>query len=436
VHATGSAGRVPSSRQFARRAWALCVVWSTLCLFAVSPPANAQSFGPPDEAQSFAAPGSKPAEPTLTFGPLGLTPKLALRHVGIDSNVFNDPHNPSRDVVAIVVPGADASMRVGPARLASRTLAEWNHFHKLTEQRSVNLTQHGRVDLDLARFVPYVEAGYLRSRHRPNLEIDARVLQKSRTLAAGVLITLGPRTSLDVGMRRAHVDFGDPSHGSLFLATRLNRDTSQVAIETRVALSALTTLIFTGQHRRDRFEFDTVRDSDNLVIAGGIEMKTSALLSGTASVGIRRLDARSAITPDHADVVAAMRVRYVLREQTRFNLRLDRDVDYSFDAEWPYFVATSALLEVKQAVGFVWDVVVRGGRSELAYRRFLAGGIEAPTDAGDRRDHFVTVGLGAGRHLGDDVRVGVDVNRDRRQSPVLGRSYSGYRVGGSVTYGY
>jgi hypothetical protein len=427
---------VLSSRPFGRPARALCAFGLVLSIVLVSPPAAAQTFGPPDETQSFGAPGSKPAEPMLTFGPLGLTPKLALRHIGIDSNVFNDPHNPSRDVVAVLVPGVDATMRVGSARLSSRTVAEWNYFHRLTEQRSINVTQHGRVDLELARLVPYLEAGYLHSRHRPNLEIDARVLQKSRTLAAGVLITVGPRTSLDVGMRRSHVDFGDVSHGSPFLAQRLNRDTDQIAVETRLALSALTTLIFNGQHRRDRFEFDAVRDSDNLVVSGGIEMKTSALLSGTASVGVRRLDARSTLTPDQTDLVAAVRIRYVLREQTRFNLRLDRDIDYSFDAEWPYFVATSALLEVKQAVGFVWDVVVRGGRSELAYQRFLAGAIAEPTVVGDRHDQFVTVGLGAGRHLGDDVRVGIDVNRDRRQSPVVGRTYSGYRVGGSVTYGY
>jgi hypothetical protein len=411
--------------------------WLFLSLLLGSAPAEAQTFGPLVEAtQTLRVPDGSRPEPALVLGPVGLTPKLALKHIGVDSNIFNDPDTPSRDVVAVLVPGIDATMRVGSARLTSRTLAEWNHFSKFVEQRSVNVTQLGRVDLDLARIAPYVEAGYVRSRHRPNLEIDARVLQKTQTVAGGVVITVGPRTSLDVGLRRSRVDFGDPAHGSAVLANRLNRDTDQVALEARVIVSALTTVTFGAQHRRDRFEFDSVRDSDNLVFSGGVELKPSAFISGTANVGLRRLNGRSAITPDHTDLVAAMRVSYVMREHTRFTLRLDRDVDYSFDSTWPYFVATSAHLEVKQAIGYAWDVVVRGGRSQLAYEPFLTGGLEAPTVAGNRRDRFVTVGLGAGRHLGDDVRVGVDVNRDRRESPVVGRTYSGYRVGGSVTYGY
>jgi hypothetical protein len=51
-------------------------------------------------------------------------------------------------------------------------------------------------------------------------------------------------------------------------------------------------------------------------------------------------------------------------------------------------------------------------------------------------DRVVTAGLGGGRHLGEDVRVGVDLHHERRESPVAGRSYSGYRVGGTLTYGY
>jgi hypothetical protein len=384
----------------------------------------AQTFGPPAE------------EPLLTVGPVGLTPRLALRDVGVDSNIFNESEAPSRDGVAVFVPELDASMRVGIARLSSRTLTAWNYFQRSASQRSVNVNQYGRVDVELARVSPYGEVGYLRSRHRPTLEIDERVLEKTRTLAAGVRVTLGPRTSLDAGVRQTRVDFSDPANGSALLATRLNRNTDQIALEARVALSALTTITIAGQHRRDRFAFDAVRDTDNLVVTGGVELKPSALVAGVASAGIRRLEARDALTPDHTGIVAAVRVRYILLEQTRFSLQVDRDIEYSFDAEWPYFVGTSALVEVKQAVGFVWDVVVRGGRSHLAFRPFLAAGGSAATAPASRRDQVVTVGLGAGRHLGDNLRVGVDVNRDRRESPLVGRTYSGYRVGGSVTYGY
>ena len=374
-----------------------------------------------------------PVEPTMELGPVGLTPRLAVRDLGVDSNVFNESDSPARDVVAVLVPGLDATMRVGAARLSSRTLAEWHYFQKSSGQRSVNINQLGRVDLDFTRLSPYLEAGYLRSRHRPNLEIDERVLQKTRTGSAGLLVRFGARTSLDLHAERSRVEFGDRSTGSVLFATRLNRVTDEATLEGHVALSALTTLTLAGRHRQERFDFEPVRDSDNLVVTAGLDLKPSALVSGTAVAGLRRLTAKHASMPDHAGVVAAVRVSYTLLEQTRFTVRFDRDVEYSFEEAWPYFVSTTGLLEIKQAVGYVWDVVVRGGRSELAYQPFLTTDLPAPID---RRDRVVTVGVGGGRHLGDDVRVGVDLNHDRRQSPVAGRSYSGYRFGGSLTYGY
>ncbi len=375
------------------------------------------------------------AEAVMRLGPVGLTPTFALRDLGVDSNVFNDGAAPARDVVAVMAPGVKAWMRIGRVRLSSTTAAEWAYFQKTVGQRSVNLNQEGRVALQLSRLTPYLEAGYLRSRQRPNLEIDQRVLQKTQSLAAGVLVRVGPRTTLDVGARRLRVDLGDPGFGSALLASRLNRETEQAALEARVTLTSLTTLTAEAHSQRDRFEFDPVRDTDNLVFTAGVELKPSALIVGTAAAGYRQLRARHAATPDHGGLVAAVRVSYILLDQTRFSLTLNRDVDYSFEAAWPYFVATSGLIEIKHAVGFVWDVVTRAGRSDLAYHSFVLPDADLPA-ASARRDRIVTIGIGAGRHLGDTVRVGVDVNQDRRQSPVAGRSYSGYRFGGSVMYGY
>jgi hypothetical protein len=375
-------------------------------------PAAAQALGPVQPSGPLQSP-VPPGEPLLTLGPVGLTPRLALRDFGVDSNVFNDAETPSRDMVAVVVPGLDAVMQVGAVRLSSRTLAEWNHFQRSSTQRSVNVNQQGRVALDLTRVSPYLDVGYLRSRHRPNLEIDERVLQKARAVAAGVLVTLGAQTSLDVGYRRIRVDFGDRDRGSPILADRLNRRTEQTRMELRRALSSLTSLTFVGEHRRDRFEFEDVRDSDHLDVIAGLELKPSALISGTASAGVSQLRARHASMPDHTDLVAAVQVSYVLLEQTRFSVRFDREVDYSFETAWPYFVATGALVEIKQAVGFVWDVVARAGRSELSYQPFRTG---AGAVLAGRRDRTDIVGVGAGRHLGDQIRVGVDLNRERRQS--------------------
>ncbi len=402
------------------RAAAFAAVWLLAILLAL-----------PAAAQTLAA----PIDPLLQLGPVGVTPRLELRDFGVDSNVFNEASAPARDVVAVLVPGLDATMRVGPARVTSRTLAEWNYFQKSAGQRSVNINQQGRLDLEFTRFTPYAEGAYLRSRHRPNLEIDERVLETTRTAGVGLLVPLGARTSLDLQGRRTRVAFGETATAGPVFAARLNRVTDDIVLEGRMALSALTTLTAAARHRRERFEFESVRDSDTLAVTAGLELKPSALVSGSATAGVSRLTARHPSMPEQVDVVAAMRVSYILLEQTRFTVGVDRGVEYSFEALWPYYVSTSGSLEIKQAIGYVWDVVVRAGRSQLAYRAFLTSDATA-SDPHTRRDDIVTMGVGGGRHLGDDVRVGIDVTRDRRYSPVAGRSYSGYRVGGSLTYGY
>jgi len=46
-------------------------------------------------------------------------------------------------------------------------------------------------------------------------------------------------------------------------------------------------------------------------------------------------------------LVAAVRVSYILLEQTRFSLQLNRDVEYSFEAAWPKEMQQRVLQEWK-----------------------------------------------------------------------------------------
>jgi hypothetical protein len=45
------------------------------------------------------------------------------------------------------------------------------------------------------------------------------------------------------------------------------------------------------------------------------------------------------------------------------------------------------------------------------------------------------VGVGVGYRMGREMRIGFNVDRERRESPVQRRDYLGYRTGISVTYG-
>ena len=90
--------------------------------------------------------------------------------------------------------------------------------------------------------------------------------------------------------------------------------------------------------------------------------------------------------PDFSGVVAAVDVGYVMREVTRIGV-VDRNLDYSFQADKPYYVATAVMFDVKQALGFSWDVVGRVGRARLAYQGFIGDDAELQRA---QRDHLTT----------------------------------------------
>jgi hypothetical protein len=78
-------------------------------------------------------------------------------------------------------------------------------------------------------------------------------------------------------------------------------------------------------------------------------------------------------------------------------------------------------------------VVGRVATSKLAYQRI---GLAEATAESDHTDWVDLFGGGVGRRFGDNVRIGVDVDRVGRRSPLAFRVYQGFRIGGSFTYGY
>ena len=80
--------------------------------------------------------------------------------------------------------------------MSGETLVEWTYFKKADGQRSLNTTQLGRLELDLATVTPFVSGGIVSTRQRPNMEIDQRVRQQRTTAGLGGLVHLGGRSRL------------------------------------------------------------------------------------------------------------------------------------------------------------------------------------------------------------------------------------------------
>ena len=79
--------------------------------------------------------------------------------------------------------------------MSGETLVEWTYFKKADGQRSLNTTQLGRLELDLATVTPFVSGGIV-TRGSGNMEIDQRVRQQRTTAGLGGLVHLGGRSRL------------------------------------------------------------------------------------------------------------------------------------------------------------------------------------------------------------------------------------------------
>jgi hypothetical protein len=372
-------------------------------------------------------------EPRFIFGPLGITPRIALKDVGVDSNPQNLADNAERDFTATLVPGVDSVLRIGRGRLLSKSSVEYLHYNKSASQRSFNFNQELRAEVTLNRLTPFGAGGYLRTRQRPNLEIDTRVQQNTTFAAGGAALRLGARTHMELETRRTQFRFGDGKYGDPVVARALDRDSSAFAVTTKMAVSPLTTFVLRGESLRERFVFDTVRDSNSVSILPGFEFKPSALIAGKIAVGYRQFDALSTRVPDFGGIIGDVDARYTWHEQTRFGFKASRNIEYSIEDIQPYFVANGGGLEITQIIGLNWFAVARGSRTRLVYRNYIDGVVPAG-DLG-RSDRVDMYGVGFGRRLGDDIRVSLDVNNVRRLSTVRARQYEGYRVGVSISYG-
>jgi hypothetical protein len=373
--------------------------------------------------------GEPAALAAMRVGPLALTPTMALRDVGIDTNPLGEP-DADRDFTMAFVPGVDAWMRVGRLRLTSETEVEWQYFREHASQRAFSVTQKGIVEARFAYFTPYVTGTYENTKRRQTAEIDVRVRQRLDGLAAGVKVFPGARSELGLERRWQHVDFGDAEFGGAALAEALNRDNEATEFSARYAVTSLTTIVARAAVERDRFDDAALRDADSWRIVPGLEFKASAFVSGSAFVGYRRFETVEPGVPDFEGLVAAVDLKYVARDMTRVTARMSRDVEFSFEALQPFFVQTLWHFGLTQAVTYDWDVRAEVGRTDLDYEAL------EPLAVPDRRDRIWVYGVGVGRRFGTELRVGVDVTAVTRRSDLPGRSYDGIRAGGSVTYGY
>ena len=392
-------------------------------LLGSAPRASAQIAKEPDLAQM-----------PVKLGPVYLNPTIALTNAGVDTNVFNvaDDQSPQQDFTATFEPKTALWMQFGRTWINGNVTEDVVWFKKFSSERYVSGVYNVNWLIPLSRLSFQVGAEHVQTRDRTGFEIDARARQRDNDANGAVEFLALSRTYLG-----AKIDYRTTNFDAdqIFLGTDLqdlSRAVTTAAFTLRNELTPLTNLIVNVAREQDRFQFDHLRDSNSNLFNAGLQFDQLALVKGDATFGFRDFHPVIGSVAAYRGFTSAVDVTYVPLGSTKLALTVNRDVQYSYDINQPYYVQSGFTASMTQQVFGPVDLQARGGAARLAYQTRTDVVVADP----DRVDHTRTYGGGFGYHLGQATRLGFNLDQVKRLSALDSRTYHGLRYGTSLTYGF
>lgn len=385
-------------------------------------PARAQQVAPPADDLADRA--------RMRLGPFYFQPWIALTNAGYDTNVFNDYLEPKEDFTFTLTPALDGGMRAGPARLNFRFLTDYVWYRTYKSEEGVDGSTRLQFELRYNWFRPYVSGEWTNTRSRPGYEIDARAERNLPIYQAGADVRIASRTWLVVWYSHAATRFlTGETYQDVPLDQALNNTTQTSTAGLRLELSPLTSLSLLTRFEQARFDSATFRDNESWLFLPAFTFSPEALLSGLASIGYRSLTAKTAGVPDFRGMVANVGLRYAPLPSTSFGFGGSRDIAYSFETDYPYYLLSGINATITQRIVGAFEISAQGRLEWLDYRAFE--GQSTP-----RQDTVALYGGGVGYRFGDLARVGLDVEWSERRSDLPDADYRGTRIFSSFRYGF
>jgi hypothetical protein len=221
----------------------------------------------------------------------------------------------------------------------------------------------------------------------------------------------------------------DETFRGVSLAAELNSETNSYEGSFSVALTPLTTLSLGAVHEQTRFDLSPLRDADSLRVGPTLSFSPLGLLTGTASVGYRRLDGKDQALPDFSGPVASGTLAIVLGGRYKLETAFTRDVSYSYEPDLPYYIRSGGRGTLATQVVGGLDVRVTGGREAMRYRA-LTG------EASPGRDTVDVYGGGFGYRIASRIQFTLMAEYTRRRSTWdSNREYENNRIFATLNWG-
>jgi len=407
------------------------------CVLAGLSSASAQTPGAPTTAPGSAQSIDEVRQDyRIHAGPFHVNPTVLLKELGVDTNVFNAAGEQQSDFTFTVTPQADIAVAFARRGLLRTTVGtDVVYYATYDSERSLDPSVRLRGEAYARRLTLFAEGDYLNTRQRPNYEIDLRSRHVENNVMAGAGVRLSSKLSFELAARRGRTDYdADAVFDGTSLQQTLNRETSGGIGAVRYRLSPLTSLGVKFDRLEDVFEFSPLRDSRSYRVMPGVEFKPRALVNGTAWVGYR------SFTPDHPEslpqfsgLVADLGLSYTLLGSTTFGVSYHRDLTYSYEVNYPFFVDNSVGASIRRALGGRFDAIVSADRHNYEYEQVLT----LPQLPIARLDTTWVYGANLGYRVRRDMRLGFGARYYQRDSTTVNFvQFDGLRFGATVNYGF
>jgi hypothetical protein len=141
-----------------------------------------------------------------------------------------------------------------------------------------------------------------------------------------------------------------------------------------------------------------------------VHFAEGAILNGQAFAGLRDFRPLSRAMPPFRGLVAGGDIRFSIAGVSRFELRGNRDLVYSYDEIQPYYLDSGGQATLSQRVIGPIDAIALVGRRRFRYQTLT--GVTMP----GRIETMTLWGGGVGVRVDDNMRFTFTVDRENRVS--------------------
>lgn len=367
------------------------------------------------------------------LGSVFLTPRVQLKNLGVDSNVFAQEFEGVSDTIIQLSPSLTIAPSAGRFRLSGLGSLDINRFLAQGSESSTDHYLAARLERDVGRVTLLGGGGVGRFRERFAFEETERIQRRERHVFAGLV--LRPTTRLSGSFQGTRRVYEFPGDSSLAVSIRqiLDRTTLVGSFDARYEVTRLTALVASWETFRDRFANrlgsapDEVSSSRGLI---GLDFGPRAVVNGRLLAGLRSFPEAGGVAKYRG--LALLTNLGVPFGWGRINGLLDRDVLYAVNR------ASSA--EDQRRNTYVWTR--QRGDVTFALPARLTGTVFVSHESArfllpfvvnrvssTRTDRLWNVGGGLQRRVKASLRLGVGVDWQRRTSQFAGSSYSRVRYG-------